>query len=425
MIVNKNINIRVLSTYAKHMICPKTFVNLERDIEISNKGLEEFENYEYNLSKYKNNSVFSTKCLLEKISKSLTKVLDNSKKPVLLLSDGKDSLSIALAFSNIGIKCKTLTLLRKNDDRLKEYINKVSLELGHEPYFVTVNEIIDEFNVNFFKESFNSMETPVLDQGYMFFLFGIKRFFKLSNLKPENCQFFDGLGNDEYFGYFFSKSQYKSYKLSMYGIWKLLPQKFYKIRWYFRSPAESHGDLSSLATFFKIPKSYDLNIFFKKIEKGMKEKKYLSFRAFSRGKFHDHQCMMGKTIYSTRKLKTTCYFPWLDKDLANYCFNLPKKFKYNYKKGINKIGLRILLSERLGWSQEKRGVDLYFDLDLKDFKSTIVDNVLPEDLSNKILENKFVSKQVKVRGMLELMNFYSFCKSKDINDYEIDKILNG
>ncbi|UTD15147.1 hypothetical protein HER15_06535 [Tenacibaculum mesophilum] len=197
------------------------------------------------------------------------------------------------------------------------------------------------------------------------------------------------------------------------------------MKWYFRSPAESNGDLSSLATFFKIPEAHNINIFFKKIKKGVEENNYLNFRAFSRGKFHDHQCMMGKTKNATRFQKSICLFPWLEEDLANYCFNLPVNKKYNFKKRLNKIALRELLEEKLKWGQSKRGVDLYFDLDIVKFKRDIVGKIVPDRLIMSVLDNNCVKDYVKVRGLLELMNFYQFCISKGLSDSEINKILNG
>ncbi|KAF9658585.1 hypothetical protein HBA12_15565 [Tenacibaculum mesophilum] len=416
---------KIVSTFAKYMICPDSFYNLKEGVSIKDEGKTEFQKYKYNLSNYEGSTNYNVDFFLDKISKSINKVIDNSKEPIILLSDGKDSLSLALGFSNLGIKCKTLTLLRKEDVALKHYLESVCEKLGHEPYFVNVDEIITNFNAEFFKESFSTMETPVMDQGYLFFLFAIKIFFDKTGLSPENCQFIDGLGNDEYFGYFFSDHQYLSYKLSMLGIWKFLPEKMYKLKWYFRSPAESNGDLSSLATFFKIPEAHNINIFFKKIKKGVEENNYLNFRAFSRGKFHDHQCMMGKTNNATRFQKSICLFPWLEEDLANYCFNLPVNKKYNFKKRLNKIALRELLEEKLKWGQSKRGVDLYFDLDIVKFKRDIVGKIVPDRLIMSVLDNNCVKDYVKVRGLLELMNFYQFCISKGLSDSEINKILNG
>ncbi len=138
------------------------------------------------------------------------------------------------------------------------------------------------------------MDNIVLDQGYLLWLYGLKLFFETNNLDPSEYEVIDGSGNDEYLGYLMSILLWRSFKLSMSGIWKILPKSLKSFKWYIRSPAESHGDLSTLACFFDISQAYDLNEYFSKIPKSIKREEYLDFRAFSRGSFHEHQCMMGK-----------------------------------------------------------------------------------------------------------------------------------
>lgn len=423
----ENQHFKSVSTFGEFMICPPVFLTRPELIEVAEQGIKDFSNYKFrHLSKdYNSTSKPDETILLEKIIGSLTSVLGSSnRQPLLLLSDGKDSMALALALSKMGIKCKTLSLLRKDDAELRNYISSVATNLGHTPYFVTVNDIQSKHDSKVFLDACLCMSTPVLDQGFFFFLFGCKFFFEHENLNPSDYTIIDGLGNDEHFGYLPSKKQFEAFQLSRLGIWKLLPRSLPFLRWYIRSPSEAQGDLSALAAFFPFGSSYKVNEYFKKVPKSKSELVFVDFRAFSRGSFHDHQCMMGKTIATANYLKSEVVFPWTEKLLAEYCFNLPLSSKFGFKGLKNKLLLRDLLNKRVGWNQTKRGVDLYFDLDISLFKKMLLE-IAPEHIVNRISQSLFLSNSVKKRAYLELYNFYGYCSSRGISPNDIESILLG
>jgi len=405
------------------MICPSTINTNTSDLP--SLGVSDFNNYKFRHASenYNGSSKVSNEKLLKYIKEAVSKTVSKDKKHLLMLSDGKDSLSLAIALSELGIECQTLTLLRRRDDDMRSYLTGVCKKLGHTPYFINVDEIVESLDVNLYLDSFKKMETPVLDQGYIFFLFGINQFFKKYNFCAENYEIIDGLGNDEYLGYMMSKGQWWSFKLSKLGLWKLLPNGMKSLKWFLRSPAESNGDLSTLACFFNLSSSYDLNSYFSKIPSSTEKLTYLDFRAFSRGAFHDHQCMMGKADVSARYLGSSAVFPWLEEGLSTFCFNIPLVEKLNFEKITNKIPLRKLLKEKLDWEQDKRGVDLFVDLDLQTFKDKILNEMVPDDLSNKILNHQLLGDSIKKRACLELANFYGFCLNNGFSDSEIREIL--
>jgi hypothetical protein len=404
-------NSEQIATICKHMVCPDELIDSKN---IINDGYQLFKKYKFrHLSEsYTGKSIPSTDILLKTLISALPEtVTSGNKQPLLLLSDGKDSMALALALSKAGIKSKTLTLLRNSDEELKNYVEGVCKKLGHEAYFITVDEIMESIS---FEESVSAcghMEKLVLDQGFLFFLTGLSCFFRKQCINPAGVQIIDGLGNDEHFGYLPNSDQLKSLSLSKFNLWKLFPNKFLFLRWYFRSPAESHGDLSALSVFFPIKKSLNLNLFFSKVFKksAISDLDIIDLRAFSRGAFHDHQCMMGKTKAAAHYLGSTISYPWSEENISNYCFNLPLEYKFDFRTLENKIILRKLLNETIGWKQEKRGVDLYYDLDPERFYESYLSSILPDVIKKSLKNSAFIPKYVKKRAYLELYNLVCFC----------------
>lgn len=408
-----------IETYAKHMICPPELSDKNSD----NLGFDRYNNYRFRQSglNYTGNSEPSQ--IMAQMISCLERTLNIKKEPVILLSDGKDSMSLALALSRMNLKCKTLTLLRNEDYKLKHFIEEKCKQMGHEPYFVEVNDIVNSFDHELFMKSCSFMNNPVLDQGMIFFLFGLDIFFKQSNLNPSSCQFIDGLGNDEHLGYLPSKAQQKSFKLSRFGLWKLNSYLPNFVNWYIRSPAESQGDLSALSCFFEFKNAYNLNSFFSKITVNS-DVEYIDFRAFSRGSYHDHQCMIGKTKAASYAHGADIIYPWTDPIISEYCFNLPLNVKFNFRELKNKIVLRKLLEDELSWRQEKRGVDLFMDLDISKFKN-ILSNYVDSDIIERVLSARLLPVSVKKRALLELLNLSGYLFSNNYSRQDVRKMLLG
>ncbi|MGA1933009.1 hypothetical protein ACH5BF_09880 [Arcobacter sp. YIC-464] len=417
---------KVISTYGKHMVCPETIS--EKIIkDIMKTGMDDYKNYIFKHTEKKTDNItkFSSDELLKYIKESILNKSNPKKKPLLLLSDGKDSLCLAIAFNELNISCDTITFLKNDDNEMKSYLTKVTTKLGHNAHFITVNEIIQSLDMGEFKKSFKSMNNPVLDQGYIFFLFGLKLFFEKYKLSSSDYEVYDGMGNDEYLGHMPSKEQLQSFKFSKINLWKILPSNFKSYKWYIRSPIESHGLLSTLSCFFSFPYAYDLNKYFKGIKASLDKEHFLDLRAFSRGKYLDRQCMMGKTETAANYLFTNAVFPWLDNELSNYCFNIPVDEKLNFEELVNKVPLRKLLKNKISWNQDKRGVDLFLDLD-EEFLKKFLTKEIPMVLIDRITFNKVLSTKVKKRAYLELLNFYLYCAVKEnMTENEIKEILNG
>lgn len=419
-------NVKTITTFGKYMICPESLYDKKKDI--AKVGLDDFNTYRFrhNSEYYKAKTELKDSQLLSYLSKGISKDFEHDKKPLLLLSDGKDSLLLAIAFNELGISCNTLTFLRNDDTNMKNYIIEVCKKLNHSPKFFTVDEIVKSIDTDIFKESFSEMTHPIMDQGYIFFLFGLKLYFDKTNQIPKEYVVYDGTGNDEYMGHMPTLSQLRSFNFSRYRLYKVLPTLFKSFKWYVRSESESHGLLSTLSCFFPLSDAYNLDSYFSSISKSINTKEFLDFRAFSRGNFLDKMCMMGKTVVATKYLSTKVKFPWTDCELSEYCFNIPLDQKVDFKNLKNKLPLRDLLMEKLDWQQDKRGVDLFLDLN-NDFLFELLSTMnVPRDLINKVSNNNILNENIKKRAYLELLNFYSFCKyNQSLTDNEIRDTLSA
>ncbi len=409
------------------MVCPDSLQKADCHHDIAKVGLEDFEKFRFrHLSpNYTGTNKPSETILLEKIKNAVKNTLDPNKKPLLLLSDGKDSTAIALAMSELGISCNTLTILRNEDDDLKKYISNFANKLGHKPNFVKTDEIISAYSNEVFLDACSNMDYPIMDQAFLFYLFAIRLFFSQSSDNPSQYVLVDGMGNDEYFGHIPSRAQLKSYKVSAYNGWKFIRRLNNFTKWFVRAPAESHGNLSALSCFFAFPNSIHLNKYFSKVPHFRNPIKIVDFRAFARGSMLDTQCMMGKTTVSARYFNAKALFPWVEKNLTEYCFNLPVSHKFDFQQLKNKLLLRELLINKLDWKQEKRGLDLYFDLDMASFKEQILSKILPDKIIREIDKSVFLPEYVKKRAYLELLNFYGFCVAKGMAQNDIEVLLSG
>lgn len=415
-----------LATFARSMICPPSLMAVNPGEDLSRIGLADFDRYRYrHLSHfYRGDSECTEHNLLERIKAALEPAFANGRKPLLLLSDGKDSMALAVALAELGVSCTTLTLLRRKDTVLRQFVESVTSKLGHDPHFVTSDEALGAFDPHVLIAACGTMDTPVLDQGFLFFLFGMKLFFERSGLDPASFCVIDGLGNDEYFGYLPSRNQLHAYRLAALRLWKLRPDSLPTLRWYLRSPAEAQGDLSALSCFFQLRSAHDLNAYFRRVPRSLEPRAFVDFRAFSRGSFHDHQCMMGKTRAAAAYLGAAVQFPWLNPSLADYCFNLPVDRKFDFANLLNKLPLRQLLSRRFGWQQTKRGVDLFHDMDDLVFAKTI-HTLVPGAIVGRIERSRIVNVAVSVRcrAQLELVNLFGYGRAMGMTDTEIGCVL--
>jgi len=406
-------------SFAKYMVSLP--VNDDGAFEV---GKNDFNSYSFVIPKGSPSNDFSSyKTYADAVLKRIAAVVsDNTsqKRIVLLLSGGKDSLSIALALSEFGVPFETITFLRDEDSKLKSYLEKVTFKMRIKSTFISTREISDRFDYHEFKESFHFASYPMMDQAYLFYYFGLKLFIEHSadeNFINDFC-FIDGMGNDEYFGHLPTKKQQQSFALSKMGFYKLVKSGFH--RYYLRSPSESQGLLSGLSYFFEIKVESNIEKYFSYAVSCIKsEHDFLSFRAFSRGQYLDKVQMAYKIKLASTALGMSCFLPWEDESLQSLVVRLPLSFKFDLKEGRNKVLLRNILTDKLAWSQDKRGIDLFVDLsvnDLRDFSKDV-----PDVLSDRIFKAKLASFDLKKRAILELVNFYAFCTTHGVNDHDFIK----
>lgn len=406
-----------ISLYARNMI------GLSEKDDFYLQGKKDFVNYRFKQASVKDSESSyhfqDIERIKDSIFKSLVKQLPNDKEKVLLLSDGKDSLTIALAMHKLGVKFTTLTLLKDDDVELKEYLVRVTSSLGVSSFFYNVTELLDSYSFGDFVDHMSNADYPIMDQAYLFFYLGVKKFLEDKKSNDDFC-FIDGMGNDEYFGHMPNSNQLKSFALSKLKLHKLTSNR--KLRFYLRTEAESQGILSALSFFYDIQYSLDLEEYFRYAACSVKNKKDLmDFRAFSRGQFLDKLQMSYKTKLAASSLNQYFCFPWEEEEVSDIIFNLPQNLKFDLKGMKNKIILRLILESEIGWNQSKRGVDLYEGVSIETLLH--LSSNVPEKAVDIIVRSKMASLKIKKRALLEIVNLYSYMKAKGFSNEEFLDVL--
>ena len=95
---------------------------------------EAYGNFEYRLHKSKRDSQPSSTALARLLADSVRNL--ESLNPLLLLSSGKDSVALALAFHDCGIQLNCLSLVSDREEA--DWITWLCKHLGHRVEFVRV-----------------------------------------------------------------------------------------------------------------------------------------------------------------------------------------------------------------------------------------------------------------------------------------------
>jgi hypothetical protein len=383
------INGERLAFAEQYLIDPKCL-----NAELGSKSIgEEFSDFPFREHRNLGTSCIKEESLLSSITKACEKSLSTPGKPVLLLSSGKDSLSLALGFAELGISVDCVSLV--TDDEEGEYLKDLTSQLGHSLHLVGLDQI-RSLSSKFADVSLCSSEHICLDQALFPMYLALENY-----ASGESVNIIDGMGNDIYFGHVPAKYQINSYR---YGTLRnALPKS---LGYYLRNFTGAMG--------LRTASSYILG---SRKEMRITNNRYADFinlkpnfsnqtdiidaRSFIRGKYIDNFVYAEKTRVIGRLLKCNVSFPWMDQDLANYCFNLPKELKYNFDNLENKILLRKLLKSKIGYNRPKKGIDVFLKLTESEIVKILRDSLVPEVYIKPILKSKIYGTAARKRALFE------------------------
>lgn len=339
--------------------------------------------FPYFNEKSEENTTANYDAYLALLAQSIKEKISN-KKTILMLSSGKDSVTLALAISRISdanITCVTYTT---NDVELDEslYAQQLCKQLGLNHKIVQLKDSIanlPELLQIFFKETI----FPIADPAIIPYLLCLHEYSKIDNFD----YVLDGMGNDIYMGHIPSKNDLKKNILA-YG------QKYIKrlqslisydsiLNFLFNTRAQNTfpGRLfreKEIKTIFEY--SISVDEFWAKQSNQYGHLDLLNFRALIRGRHYDQNVGMLKGRLACALFNSKCIFPFTDERIINFYFNLREEDRFNRDKLINKVFLRNLLKDKIAYDDKKIGkkifafegnqfIELYKDLILKEIYS--------------------------------------------------------
>lgn len=286
------------------------------------------------------------KCLCESVSHL------NDKRVVLMLSGGKDSVALAIALKDAGIRnvrCVTFNAEYKDDE--SEEAAEVAKLLGFEHTIVSSKDVNPTEYFSFLKKASNI----VLDLALPSY------FYSISSVGHEFDVILDGMGNDVYMGHV---PPMREKLMGFFGrlltstpfIWGIDPFKNldYKFRYLGQSVTSTSVErmFSGLRFDRKVVDSvYDsaaIYKYFKSLERDFVDfSDYYRSRALIRGLMYDPRCCMEKGRIVAEVKDKDIYFPFATPGVASI-LSKGRSFEPAFNHAINKIALRRYIGNRLG-----------------------------------------------------------------------------
>jgi len=191
----------------------------------------------------------------------------------------------------------------------------------------------------------------------------------LTHLDKKNLNILDGMGNDIYVGHVPSrndrlKSAFSFGNSLLFNKLKSCLRFDSDLTYFLQSRAENSFPGKRLS-----PKNLELILdtknpylstkFWINETKQHKNLDNFDFRAYIRGRHYDQNESMLKTRLAASLYESTAYFPFCSKDFIDYYFNLSEHLRFDRKTYTNKIFIRNLLKDRLGYNSNKIGKKIF------------------------------------------------------------------
>lgn len=327
--------------------------------------------------------------------KYFEKEIINSEETISMTSAGKDSTLLAIICSILDYK--KINFVTYNDKSTIDealYSELICKKLNLK--FTKTNSIIDK---NFFENinsTFVNAFFPVVDNATIPYLFCANSF------NHKVTQIIDGMGNDIYLGHILNKKS--KLKNILNNIGTVLPKKTINysrvsyLRYFFRPKQlkflpSNYFNYDELNLFYNF--NYDLNWLENVFLIPDKKLELMYYKALSRGVHYDFGVAMEKNRFVCAGLSANPIFPWTNKKIANYLFNLKSENKFI--KEINKVCMRSYLNNKINYESyniPKTGFGFESDKFIFQNKKEIYNNVLECKYFNKKILEKTLDKNL-------------------------------
>ena len=411
--------------YANVMMLP---VGSRVEIDIDNDIFNWIDSFNYLDENSNQSNIPSVSFLKSLISNSFSHLINEKRNIFVMQSAGKDSTAMLIGLHEKGIKNVHCVTYEANFRDSESIISKeIAENLGfkHSTLYPDYEKEFDAL-IDYQKNAINitgdfSMLPYISANKYIF---------------DKNSLVIDGLGNDLYMGYVSNFLERSIMKLSIPWLNKYEPSKFtnseiinYAISSIFMYPFERliPGTRLSVSEIeLLLDSSYthkNLSYFKKKYENLDKD----DFRAAIRARFCDSSMFQMKAELTTNSFGNEIYFPFSNKDLVDYYFNLPLEHRYDKINGVNKKLLRDLLNKSVSnddFFKKKSG----FRYDMKGFINFNRERVIEEVAACDLINTRYVSRWFDNHLKNNNINYTSACKAyillifstwRKFNDYSV------
>lgn len=282
--------------------------------------------------------------LLRLLTNSVAMSIEKYTNGILMLSAGKDSTALALALAETGRKdivCVTYT--SPGDDEYI-YARELCAKLGLKHRIVSLQSAgtsVRETLENFFTNT----PFPAGD------LAQIPTLLLLKQTGTPQGVVLEGSGNDVSFGYVPRKKDLRAMRFSlgrwaMADMWKRLVPPQSQLNYLLRDPVEinwpglrvRHTETSRL-----LCTSINTSQFWRGIRNTNRNLDTIDLRGFLRGRHFEIGSQKEKIELAANALEMHGEYPFQDREVTDYYFNLPESERFCRKDLINKVLLRKML----------------------------------------------------------------------------------
>jgi len=310
----------------------------------------------------------STRKLLDLLSTSVQRKLAG-RSVSLMLSSGKDSVAIALALKEVGLEKEACAYTYCDPESgytdEGEEATRIADKLGLKHKVISVPDdpkTVKTAMLSFFENT----AMPTCDPATTPYFLG------LHQEGVQDTALLDGTRNDIYMGIVPTQKydMLGRYYQILGGGWNALRSLRQRVPFYLKANKflstfpevhlYKHGHFRHIETAEFFAHNTDTEKFWLDIYRRYKTHPATDLRTFIIGQYFDGCGVTVKGETVAQALDSDFVMPWADADLADYVFNLPQKYKYDMHRRTNKILLREMLKEYLGYDAQKIGKRVFY-----------------------------------------------------------------